>query len=102
MEILDHKEEKMKYCFQINFQNENCPSKWNISCLPVGEIVSTKAWTGVSRKLVASANSTDATCTQIDNLFETSNGNIVVDENGFGVPTAEGALLLQQTEQYIN
>lgn len=44
----------------------------------------------------------NATCTQIDTLFETSNGKIVVDENGFGVPTPEGAILLQQTEQYLN
>lgn len=44
----------------------------------------------------------NATCTQIDTLFEISNGKIVVDENGFGIPTPEGAILLQQTEQYLN
>jgi len=43
----------------------------------------------------------NATCSQIDQLYQVENGSIIVDENGFGIPTQEGALLLERARQYL-
>ena len=44
----------------------------------------------------------NASCTQIDILFQTSNGKIVTDSEGFGVPTEEGEILLNQAQRYLD
>ena len=44
----------------------------------------------------------NASCTQIDILFQISNGKFITDNDGFAVPTHEGAILLQQAQLYLN